>query len=674
MRCGVLAILGFAVHAPSLHGELLWDDDYLVRTNPFIRSPVFLLEVFRHYLLPGSYSAYYRPVQNISYMVDYLLWDNNVYGFHLSNVLWHVAAGILIYFLLSRLFGPLLAVRREADSKCSVAGVSSWLAFFVALLWIVHPVHSAAVDYISGRADSLAVSFGAGAWLIAWTAQRRSGWRRVFLFVLAWTTALFALCSRESGCLWPILFLVNFLVLEKSSRSGKALAVSACLILFFAYAGLRHIPPEKIKEDPSRASSAGMRAVLMLRALGDYGGLMIFPSNLHMERSLPSAVPFSGEGGWEAAIEREYLFFGGVVLAAGLIALAWRKSAGQRLRIFGGVWFILTYLPTSNLLPLNATVAEHWLYLPSIGFLTFLIGCAVDIPKHWRAPGVAFLCLAVSALSVRSAYRSGDWVSPEAFARSTIRGGGVTVRIALLLGEVYSNRGDYSEAEHILRKAVEMHPGYPLAENNLASVLMHLGREKEAKELFAKSVETAPENMKTYAQTWYAALHLSGLLVSENRNAEAIAVLEKARHDYPQIWELIGSETDLLRRNHQIEQSLSIVEPFTKANWWNYNSFLALGRLYAQKGNNDEAVSALYHASWLDVHETEALNLIAVIRLRQNRLDEAVAAQKRAVGRRPDQPRQYILLSDLLQKAGRTGEAHLALAQVDRLRGLVNAN
>jgi predicted Zn-dependent protease len=157
-------------------------------------------------------------------------------------------------------------------------------------------------------------------------------------------------------------------------------------------------------------------------------------------------------------------------------------------------------------------------------------------------------------------------------------------------------------------------------------------------------------------------------------DAHAIETLDKARQEYPQTWELVCSETELLRRNDQIERSLAIVEPFAKANWWNYQCQLAIGRLYAEKGRNEQAVVALRHASWLDVHETEALNLIAMIRLRQDRLGEAVAVQERAVARQPDQPQQYILLSELLNKAGRAREAQIALAKVDRLRALVAAN
>src|SRR3954451_3158899 len=76
VRCAILALLGFAVRFPSLQGQLIWDDQYLAHDNPFIKSPVLILESFRHYLFLDSFSAHYRPVQNISYIFDYLIWNN----------------------------------------------------------------------------------------------------------------------------------------------------------------------------------------------------------------------------------------------------------------------------------------------------------------------------------------------------------------------------------------------------------------------------------------------------------------------------------------------------------------------------------------------------------------------------------------------------------------------
>ena len=79
------------------------------------------------------------------------------------------------------------------------------------------------------------------------------------------------------------------------------------------------------------------------------------------------------------------------------------------------------------------------------------------------------------------------------------------------------------------------------------------------------------------------------------------------------------------------------------------------------------------HASWLDIHDAESLNLIAAMKVLQNRLEAACAIQRRAVARQPDQPRQYLLLSDILEKMGRNEEARAALDQVSQLNALARS-
>ena len=679
IRCILLGLIGFVVRIPALNGDRVWDDDFLTRGNPFIKSPLFVLEVFRQRLFPESYSGHYRPVQNISYMFDYLLWNGSFYGFHLSSVLFHIIAGVLLYLLLRRLVSGLTDVQPVGALNTSdwSGPAISWLAFFVALVWVVHPVHSAAVDYVSGRADSLAAMFGAGAWLIYLkSCDGRSGiWRGVG-FATAWLVALLALCSRESACLWPVLFLIHLFFFHKRVPGRQRLVtLGACLVLFGVYDVLRHLPPGLLVPGPSSHWSVVQRVVLMMRALGDYGRLMLFPGNLHMERSVFTGLAVMSQAGREHFVEFEYLAIGGLFLAAAFLFLSLRKGRGQNLRIFGALWFFVAYLPTSNIVELNATVAEHWLYLPSVGFLLFLAGCLIDFSRpRWHTVQVAAAVMVIAALGVRSTLRSCNWRSNEEFARQTIASGGLTIRVALLLGQVYSNRGDFVEAEQILRKGLKLCPEYPLARNNLAHALLNLGKTKEANELFSESAKAAQENRKDYPRTWIAALNMAHMYHAANDDVHAIETLDKARHEYPETWELICSETELLRRNGQADRSLAILEPFAKANWWNYQSHLAIGRLYAEKGSNEQAVVALRHASWLDVHETDALNLIAMIRLRQNRLEEAVAVQKRAVARQSDEPQQYMLLSDLLNRAGRPREAQIARAKVDRLRALVAAN
>src|SRR5438045_272009 len=85
-RFFLLAAVGFLVRLPAIQGPFMWDDTYLARDNPFIKSPLLALEAFRHYLFIDSLSGHYRPVQNLSYMVDYFLWNTDPAGFHLGNI------------------------------------------------------------------------------------------------------------------------------------------------------------------------------------------------------------------------------------------------------------------------------------------------------------------------------------------------------------------------------------------------------------------------------------------------------------------------------------------------------------------------------------------------------------------------------------------------------------
>jgi protein O-mannosyl-transferase len=678
LRCLFLAIVGFIVRIPALQGQFVWDDDYLVRTNPFIKSPLLILEVFRHYLFPDSFSPHYRPVQNISYMADYFLWNTNSYGFHLSNILFHVGSGVFLYLLLRKLFSPIMTRFTPEPMKPVMRNdldISTCAAFLAAILWVVHPVHSAAVDYVSGRADSLAFFFGCGGWLLFLKARElKSSLSRSIIFCLAWFSGLLALCSRESAGLWIVIFLLYLFAFEKPMKAWrKWVVVAACFVMVAGYVGLRQLPATPSVAVPSSDWPPSFRAVLMLRALGDYGRLMLFPSNLHMERTVFSPSAFQSEKGRWNAIELEYLSIAGLILITSLVVLALRRGDGQRARIFGAAWFLLAYLPISNLIDLNATVAEHWLYLPSVGFLIFLVGCALDLPLRWQRGIVAFACAAVFALGARSAVRSSDWISNETFARHTIASGGVSIRVILLLGQVYSNRGDYAGAERLLRKALQLCPGYPTARNNLADALLHEGKEKEAEALFADATKAAHESMKEYPRTWIAALNLAHLRHTQQDDAGGIAVLEKARQDYPNTWELISSESELLRETDKLEASLDLIRPFAQNNWWHQRAWMALGRLLAQKGDVEAAAGALRHASRLDMHETDALNLIALMRMRQNRLEEACRTQRRAVARQPDQPRQYLLLSNILDKMGRGDEARAALAQISRLRALADS-
>lgn len=678
LRAVVIGLAGILVHAPALQGQRIWDDQYLSRDNPFIKSPLLILETFRHHLFLDSFSAHYRPVQNISFIFDYFFWNTDEFGFHLTNTLLHAGSGILLYFLLRHLLRSFLFRGRSMSVQHRAHRRIPWIsnaAFVVAMLWIVHPVHSAAVDYISGRADSLAFFFAAGGWLLFLKAEVTS--RRLvcmMVYGLSAASGLLALLSREIACVWIVLFVVHLLWIEKRILfRRRIITIICCIALFAIYAGLRQLPEQRQVASTQAGWSAPVRATLMARSLGDYARLMVFPKNLHMERTVVDPGTWRTNADWRNAIGIEYLSILGLISLGVLIYGAAKSGPGQRVRIFGASWFFASYLPISNIAQLNATVAEHWLYLPSVGILIFVAGCAIDMPVYWRKLISCAATIAVVGLGVRSFARSSDWLNEETFYKRTLASGGISGRVAVNLAQVYVRRHDYGEAEKLLRRVVQVAPDYPVGRNTLAALLNLEGKKSEAEALFASTAKMAPQARKDYPRTWGAALSLAQLRHEAKDDAAAIKILEGARADYPEVWDLICFEAEVFRLNQGPDAAIQLIEKFASDNWWHHGAVLALGHLYAQKDDARHAEAELRLASWLDVHDAEALRLLALIRISQSRFEEAAQIQRRAIARQPDQPSQYVLLSNILEKMGRTDEARAALAQVSRLRILAQA-
>jgi Flp pilus assembly protein TadD len=410
----------------------------------------------------------------------------------------------------------------------------------------------------------------------------------------------------------------------------------------------------------------------MLRALGDYTRLIVFPHKLHMERTIVDPRNYSGREQWRVSASSEYLsLLGGAALVAFVVGCSWR-GRGQSIRVAGAGWFVIAYLPVSNLVDLNATVAEHWLYLASVGFLLFLAGVAIDLTPRWQRYASVAACLAAVALGARSYSRSSDWVDPETFYRRTIEAGGVSARVGSNYGNILANKGDYAGAEKIFRRVLAFAPDYPIARNNLADVCLRLGKKAEAETIFAQAAQTATSARSEYPRTWIAALNLAKVQHKDDPSA-ALATLKRARKEYPRTWDIFSFEAEVLRRLGRVPEATELVQEYASANWWHYGATLALGRLYTEAGDISRAEEALLHASRLDVHEVEALNMMAKIKLRHDQFAEAYALQRRAVVRQPNQPRQYLLLAEILAKMGRAQEAKSALAHLRKLELIAGA-
>ena len=197
----IVAVLASGCYLNALGGPFQSDDHRDIVDNTLLRAPHRLSEVFTTPLrVRGNRRGFYRPITALTYWIDLRLYGPNPFGFHLENLLWHTATALLVLVLLRGLWPA-----------------EPLMAFGAAALFAVHPVHTEAVSWISGRSEILAAFWG----LLAFWAHRRADsvaaraslWRIAAL--AAW---LVALGAKEMAATLPLLLLMTDALLGRPSK------------------------------------------------------------------------------------------------------------------------------------------------------------------------------------------------------------------------------------------------------------------------------------------------------------------------------------------------------------------------------------------------------------------------------------------------------------------------
>jgi len=196
----LIALAVFLSYGPAMRNGFVWDDTALVLRDPLIRSWRLIPEGFNHFLFTdATASDFYRPIQRLTYTLEYAAFAFRPAPYHLTSIVCHIAAAIALFFLAEELllgFGMDLAKRRL-------------IAFFAVLVWAIHPIQTGAVVYVSGRADPLAALFGfLGLYLLLLSVRTTS--RKAWLLLAAATASLVvSSLSKEVGLIFPVLGIVR---------------------------------------------------------------------------------------------------------------------------------------------------------------------------------------------------------------------------------------------------------------------------------------------------------------------------------------------------------------------------------------------------------------------------------------------------------------------------------
>ncbi|HEY1582827.1 MAG TPA: tetratricopeptide repeat protein [Chthoniobacterales bacterium] len=588
----LLLLATFAVYAPALRNGFVWDDQALVLRDPLIRSWRLIGEGFQHFLFTdAAASDFYRPLQRLSYTLDYAGFFVGPVGYHLVSILWHAAAGLALYFFAGEFLRS-----SPVDSPLRHA-----VPFFAALLWLIHPMQSAAVIYVAGRADPMAAAFGFGGLFLGLRMLRSDRRRQMWIFGIGTGFCLLASAlSKEIGLIfllvWPIL------LLAQKTRRATLGAIGIVAAVLVAYLSLRltaeHIPPPTPPRMPLIE-----RPIIAARAVAEYAGLLIFPWRLHMERDVETRPSGFATASLNAASWRELQTLLGFVVIAAVIFALWRSR--KRPAIFLPLFLtIVCYLPVSGLVTLNATVAEHWLYLPS-AFL-FLAAAAALISSRfsgWRSwiSKITVLCLTTWLLFLggRTFVRTFDWKNQRTFLTRTIADGGDSARMLINLGGFELGAGHVAAARQALERALAKEPGNPLAQLNFAAVEIRERKFADARARLKKIVES-PE-MRARAE--------ESLAVLENRETGQVNLmrLRLAARLGPPNWSIeqryIKALADLGYPDRAITElkTCLVLAPYRSESW------LMMQRLLLKIGRPNEAAIAWREAEDADVHLRDRL-------------------------------------------------------------------
>jgi tetratricopeptide (TPR) repeat protein len=391
----LLALAVVAAYLPSLGGGFPWDG--LSMAKGVSNFPPFLE------------ASYERPLFNMSMALDEALWGGSPWGFHLTNLLLHLATAGLLYILTLRLFKK------------------RYVALAAASLFALHPAAVDAVAWVSARAELLTVFFCLSAFMFYLSYDETGRPASLLASALLY---LLALLSAQRALVFPLMVLLYGIVLRRDGRRlARSLALyvslTACVVL--------------LSSGPGEFRPAGNMAIQRLYdgllAFGYYMGHLMAPVNLNLLPSLPETA------------------FLALLALLPFVLMGLFMMEGKRRFVLLIGWVILAIIPS---LPVALTdepfpVGARFLYFPTVVLALFL-AYAMGHLKNRKA--FAGLLIPVLALAMTGTMlRVQDWRSPVALWEDTAAKTPAVALPRIMHGAALAQAGMYDQAYRALAGA-----------------------------------------------------------------------------------------------------------------------------------------------------------------------------------------------------------------------------
>lgn len=443
-----LFVLVATLYLPSIGKGFVYDDGVLVVRPPAPQSVGDALRLFvTPYHEPGSVH-YYRPLTQLSYLVQKTFVGLSASSFHCVNAL----------------IAGLLATVASALLRLPIWGLSTGRAAWGAACFVLHPVASSVIYPIAGR-ETLLLTLFLVLTLYAWLA------RHEWLSAASLLAAL--LCKEPALCGLPLVIAADGLGLTPVRPSDFRGALRryaphlAAVVVWVAMRSLLFGAGGLASGDARSFLWAWVYAVQVL--LAPFLSLVYEPLQAGWF-SVPHLIVAALLGG--------LLFF-----------MLQRDNSLQRsVAHFWLAWFVLTFLPTSNLAHQETLFDERYVFPPSLALAALVAIASRQIPgKSFAIAGTAIL-VAFGAIG----FHRGTYFSEEPFFRQWISHRPSYSPAHLGLAQVLDRQGRPDEALEAYRRAVQVAPGFATAQLKLASACAVRGRWAESVDAYLQALSLAP--------------------------------------------------------------------------------------------------------------------------------------------------------------------------------------
>jgi protein O-mannosyl-transferase len=616
----VLAVLAVFGRTAGF-GFVNYDDKSYVYDNPVVQRGLTLKGAV--WALTYGKIGHWHPLTWLSHMADcqaYGLWAG---GHHLTNVVLHAAAAVLLF----------LALREMTRSL--------WRSAFVAAVFAIHPLRVESVAWVAERKDVLSgVFFMLTLWAYARYARQPSRGRYAAVAVLY---GLGLLCKNMLVTLPFVLLLLDWWPLGRMSRASLSRLVKEKIPLFLLSLGscvATVLVPEKVFDSArvpflERLGNAVVSYGIYLRQI-------VYPAGL----AIPYLNPPGGLPFWKIALS--------FVLLAAISISVWVCRKGRPYLLVGWLWYLGMLVPAIGFIQISYYAhADRYTYLPGIGLVLAGTWAMGDWSVGWkqrRAVLGGLMAAVIGALMICAWIQTGYWKSSETLWNHTLACTTDNYVAHYNLGLALDHKGRVDEAIAQYQKALEINADNAEVHNNLGMDLMEKGKADEAIAHFQEALQIKPD----FAEAHF---NLGNTLREKGRMDEAITHYQKALQINPDYLAAHNNLGNLLRQTGRMDEAITHFQRALAINPGDAPAHYNLGTALQQEGRVDEAITQYQNALQIDPDDVDAHNNLGSALRQKGRVDEAISHYQAALKIKPDFAEAHYNLGNVFLQMGNASEA-----------------